>query len=54
LVEDVDRLAALFESRGADASLPRAAQSNLQRTLDELYGVERIEISLQSRSAGLR
>lgn len=33
VIEDVDKLSALFESRGADASLARAAQANLEATL---------------------
>ena len=52
LIDDVDKVAALFEKRGADSSLPRAAQANLQKTLDELEVPERIEMHLQARVAG--
>lgn len=52
LIDDVDKLAALLESRGADASRPRAAQVMLQRTLDDLQTVERVEIALQARMPG--
>jgi hypothetical protein len=36
LISEVDKLSKLFESRGADASLTRAAQANLQATLEHL------------------
>lgn len=36
LIEDIDRLAALFESRGADSAAARLAQSQLQYTLEVL------------------
>lgn len=54
LIDDVEKLAALYEARGIDASLPRAAQRDLQRTLDAMKQVERLEIQLQARvSEGL-
>ena len=49
LVEDVEKVATLLESRGADSSLPREAQANLRRTLDLLQCVERMEIRLNPR-----
>lgn len=49
LIDDVDKLAALYEARGLDASLPRSAQRDLQRTLDAMKQVERFEIKLQAR-----
>jgi hypothetical protein len=52
LINDVDKLAALFESRGADSALPRLAQANLQRTLEALQTVERVEILLGARLSG--
>lgn len=33
VIEDVDKVAVLFESRGADSTLTRAAQENLRATL---------------------
>lgn len=33
VISDVDKLSALFESRGADATLARAAQTNLEEIL---------------------
>lgn len=36
VIEDVDKLAALFESRGTDATRTRVAQANLQATLADL------------------
>ncbi len=36
LISDVEKVTALFESRGADASSSRAAQAHLQATLDYL------------------
>ena len=52
LIDDVDKVAALFEKRGADSTLPRSAQANLQKTLDELEVRERIEAHFQTRIAG--
>lgn len=48
MIEDVDKLTVLFESRGADAAHTRAAHAHLQRTLDELKPVEQYEFCLQS------
>ncbi len=36
VISDVDKVSALFESRGADAARPRAAKANLEATLAEL------------------
>lgn len=36
LVEDVDKLASLFESRGLESTLPRTAHDHLRRTLEVL------------------
>ena len=36
VISDVDKVAQLFESRGADATLTRAAQANLEATLADL------------------
>lgn len=33
VIDDVDKVAVLFESRGADSTLTRAAQENLRATL---------------------
>ena len=44
LVEDVDKLASLFESRGADSSLARAAEVNLRRTLEKLNDAETFDM----------
>jgi hypothetical protein len=48
LIDDVDKLAGLYESRGVDSTLPRAAQNKLQRTLEQLQTVERLEIELHA------
>lgn len=50
LVDDVEKLASLFESRGADSSLARAAEINLRRTLDRLNEPERFEIPAPASS----
>ena len=36
VISDVEKVADLFESRGADATLTRAAQANLEATLADL------------------
>ena len=36
VILDVEKLSALFEARGADATLTRAAQANLEETLATL------------------
>lgn len=36
VISDVDKVVKLFESRGADATLTRAAQANLEATLADL------------------
>jgi hypothetical protein len=36
LIEDVDRLATLFESRGADSAATRLAKAQLERTLQSI------------------
>ncbi len=36
VISDVEKLSTLFESRGADAALTRAAQANLEATLADL------------------
>lgn len=36
VISDVEKVSALFELRGADASLTRAAQANLETTLARL------------------
>ena len=50
LIDDVDKLATLFESRGADASLARAAHINLKRTLEGMQEPERFEIPTPTSS----
>ena len=52
LVDDVDKLAALFESRGLDGSHLRVAQSGLRATLDGLKTVERVEFLIQAHMPG--
>ncbi|HZT36638.1 MAG TPA: hypothetical protein VFA28_01980 [Bryobacteraceae bacterium] len=50
IVEEVDKVARLLESRNADAADARAAQLLLQSTLDSLMAVKRMEIRLQPRT----
>jgi hypothetical protein len=45
VIEDVDKVAILFESRGADSTLPRAAQENLKSTLAALRDGSERELS---------
>jgi hypothetical protein len=45
LIEDVDKLAVLFERRGADSTLTRAAQENLRATLAALQNGSEMETS---------
>ena len=51
MIDDVDHLSSLFESRDKDTSDLRSAHASLQRTLDSLRPVERLEIKLQARVA---
>ncbi len=44
LVDDVDRVASLLETRGGDGALPREAQWLLQRTLESLQTVQPLAI----------
>lgn len=46
VILDVEKLSSLFESRGADASLTRAAQKNLEQTLLGLRITEAEELPL--------
>lgn len=46
VISDVEKVATLFESRGADATLTRAAQANLQTTLSHLRTVDPCEAEL--------
>lgn len=48
IVDEVDKVASLLESRNADAADARAAQALLKSTLDSLTAVERLEIRLQA------
>lgn len=48
VIGDVEKVADLFESRGADATLPRAAQANLQATLDRLQDEEMYSMQLHA------
>ena len=43
VISDVEKVSALFESRGADAALTRAAQANLEATLAQLGRDEQYE-----------
>jgi hypothetical protein len=45
VIEDVDKLAVLFELRGADSTLTRAAQENLRATLAALQDGSEAEMS---------
>ena len=45
---DVEKVASLFESRGADATLTRAAQANLETTLADLRNGESCESALHT------
>jgi hypothetical protein len=54
VIEDVDKLSTLFESRGADATLTRAAQANLQETLASLRSDERLNGAVREFAAGGR
>jgi len=47
LIEDVDKVATLLESRGAHSEYSRSAQTQLERTLDMLQAVERLEFKLE-------
>lgn len=46
VILDVEKVSSLFESRGADASLTRAAQANLEQTLQDLSLAEAEELPL--------
>jgi hypothetical protein len=46
LIEDIDRIATLFESRGADSAATREAQAQLRSTLDSLATHEPLERSV--------
>ena len=50
LVEDVDKLASLFESRGADSTLAREAEMSLRRTLEQLTETEMFDIPTPASS----
>lgn len=49
VINDVQKVITLFEARGADATLPRAAMQNLEITLKNLKTVERLEFQLQAQ-----
>jgi hypothetical protein len=47
VITDIEKVAALFESRGADASLTRAAQANLEITLSHLRNGQTCDSELE-------
>lgn len=52
IIDDVEKVATLFESRGADAGSARAAQRQLKSTLESLKTWERIELKMDSGLSG--